>query len=102
MKLMFSSCLLFFCFQPYLVLDMFLQLVACMQEGSGNPVAFRYTVAPKSRVNVLEPKALGEDVNRTHMRYSMLGNAMSGNLKHLLGWDLLRVLWEAGQYFFLR
>ncbi len=88
-----------FAFKSYLVLDLFLQVPACLQEGTGNPVAFRYTVAPKSRVNVLEPKALGEDVNRTHMRYSMMGNAMSGNLKHLSGWDFLRVLWEASPFF---
>ena len=68
-----------------------------LQEDSGNPVAFRYSVTAKHRINTFEPKPSPPDANRTDMRATMLGNTMAGNLDKFSGWDYIRQVWEAGQ-----
>ena len=66
------------------------------QAETGNPLAFRYEVKTKPRVNALDPKELSaeQSQSRLNMRATMLGNSMAGNLKKLQGMDFLRVLWE--------
>ena len=64
-----------------------------LQDGSVLP--FRYTVAAKSKVNVFEPKRLGEGAS--DVRPTMLGAVFVNRLSKLPRTTACSIIWEAAK-----
>lgn len=69
--------------------------VSFRQEKDGNPLNFRYTIKPKSKVSAFEPKEVPADVDVAKMRSTMLGGVMRGKLGQLPSTRWSSVKWEA-------
>lgn len=75
---------------------MFLSKIDFDQEGNVKP--FRYTVAPKAKVNVFDPKPLESGLDPMAARYSQMGAHFIGKFHQLscAPTALCKMLWEVG------
>ena len=65
------------------------------RDGNQQPLAYRYSVAPKDTVNAFKPRELASDVNKTDLRSSVFGAIWSKKFLQLPLTDFCRVVWEA-------
>lgn len=71
-------------------------MVASVEEGSSDPINFRYQVAPKPRVSVFTPKSLPDGTDVTvPMRATWLGAVARTSLTKLPKSMMGAILWEA-------
>lgn len=85
----------------FLAINNLFQKPACFglaMTEDGNNLPFRYSVTPRAKVNVFEPKALDSATDLTQCRYSTMGAAFTGSLHKLACApnSLCKILWEAG------
>ena len=66
---------------------------ALIQEGSTEPLHFRYSVTAKTTLTVLTPKKL-EDIDKTAVRGTMIGACFHGQYDKVPRTDIGRVVWE--------
>lgn len=67
------------------------------QEGSDQAGIFRYTITPKSKVSVFEPKPLPPATEFMNMRGTMMGAVMKNNLTKLPQNKMGSTVWEVPQ-----
>lgn len=72
--------------------------ITCALTEDGGNLPFRYSVTPRAKVNVFEPKALDAATDLMQCRYSTMGAAFSGSFHKLACTpnSLCEILWEAG------